>query len=301
MYGEHPSFDDHLPGPVMSFPRPKALLTDVFGTVVDWRSSVTNHLQQVCAETLSLDRAASLSSKTREIASGFDWPTFAQAWRVAYVHFCHSFTPVPAGSLGFKSIDKHFRDSLEALLKEYDLGELWSKEEMDDISRIWHKLAPWPDSAPGLTKLNDLGFVTATLSNGNTKLLTDLANFGKLPYARILGAEDFGAYKPHEKVYRGAAEMLEAKAEECALLAAHLGDLEAARRCGFRTVYIERENEEGWSKEKAEAARREGWVDMSVSVGEGGFEEVARRFGVESGKDQVKAREIEESDRRMPP
>ena len=271
----------------MSFPRPKALLTDVFGTVVDWRGSVTNHLQQSCAETLSSSgRATTLSSKTREVASGFDWPAFAQAWRVTYFHFCHSYTPVPPGSPGFKSVGKHFRDSLEALLKENGLGELWSKEEMDDISRIWHKLAPWPDSAPGLKKLNNLGFVTATLSNGNTQLLTDLANFGKLPYARILGAEDFGAYKPHERVYRGAAEKLELKTEECALLAAHLGDLEAAKRCGYRTVYIGRENEEGWNKEKAEAARRERWVDMWVNLGEGGFEEVARRFeGLDSGND----------------
>ena len=167
---------------------------------------------------------------------------------------------------------------MESLLKEKGLGELWSSKELDEISRIWHKLAPWPDSASGLKKLNELGFVTATLSNGNTQLLTDLAEFGKLPYARILGAEDFGAYKPHEKVYRGAAEKLGVRTDECALLAAHLGDLEAAKGCGYRTVYIERENEEAWSKEKVEAAKQEGWVDMWVKLGEGGFEEVAREI-----------------------
>ena len=262
----------------MSFPRPKALLTDVFGTVVDWRGSVTTHLQQSCTDTLLSGRAVTLSSKTRQTASSFDWPAFAQAWRVAYFHFCHSYIPVPAGSPGFKSIDKHFRDSLESLLQENGLGELWSSEEMDDISTIWHKLAPWPDSAPGLMKLNGLGFVTATLSNGNTQLLTDLAQFGELPYAEILGAEDFGAYKPHEKVYRGAAKKLGLKTEDCALLAAHLGDLEAARTCGYRTVYIERQQEEAWSGEKVEAARGEGWVDMWVKLGEGGFEEVAALF-----------------------
>lgn len=280
----------------MSFPRPKALLTDVFGTVVDWRGSVTTHLEQSCNETLSSSRAVTLSSTTRNTALWFDWPAFAQAWRVAYFHFCRSYTPVPAGSPGFKSIDKHFRDSLEALLKEKGLGELWSSEEMDEISRIWHKLAPWPDSASGLKKLNELGFVTATLSNGNTQLLTDLAEFGKLPYARILGAEDFGAYKPHEKVYRGAAEMLGVRTDECALLAAHLGDLEAARGCGYRTVYIERENEEGWSEEKVETAKQERWVDMWVKLGEGGFEEVARRFEkMENGMDQVKKRVVEQN------
>ena len=280
----------------MAFPHPKALLTDVFGTVVDWRGSVTSHLQQSCNDTLSSGRAVTISSKTRQTASSFDWPAFAQAWRVSYFHFCRSYTPVSAGSPGFQSIDKHFRDSFESLLKESGLEELWSSEEMDDLSMIWHNLEPWPDSAAGLGKLIKLGFVTSTLSNGNTQLLTDLAVYGKLPYARILGAEDFGAYKPHEKVYRGAAEKLGVKTEECALLAAHLGDLEAAKGCGYKTVYIEREDEEGWSKEKAEAAKREGWVDMWVGFGEGGFEEVARRFEqADSEKDQVKEREIEQS------
>src|SRR3984957_4317119 len=125
----------------MSFPRPKALLTDVFGPVGDWRGSVTTHLEQSCNEPLSSGRAVTLSSTTQRTASSFDWPAFAQAWRVAYFRFCHSYTPVPTGSQGFKSIDKHFRDSLESLLKEKGLGELWSSKEMDEISRIWHKLA----------------------------------------------------------------------------------------------------------------------------------------------------------------
>lgn len=267
----------------MSFLRPKALLTDVFGTVVDWRDTVTAHLQQSCANTLSSSSsrgAPTLSSKTRETASSFDWPAFAQAWHVSYFQFCHSYTPVPAGSPGFKSVDRHFRDALEALLQEHGLGELWLREEMDEIALIWHRLAPWPDSALGLARLNELGFVTATLSNGNTQLLTDLAQFGKLPYQRILSAEDFGAYKPHEKVYRGAAERLGVETGQCALIAAHLGDLEAAKRkCGYTTIYIERgEEEESWEQEKVEAAKRDGWVDIWVKVGEGGFEEVARQL-----------------------
>jgi hypothetical protein len=86
------------------------------------------------------------------------------------------------------------------------------------------------------------------------------------------------------------------RTDECALLAAHLGDLEAARGCGYRTVYIERENEEGWSEEKVETAKQERWVDMWVKLGEGGFEEVARRFEkMENGMDQVKKRVVEQN------
>lgn len=144
---------------------------------------------------------------------------------------------------------------------------------------IWHFLDPWPDSAKGLGMLNDK-FETATLSNGNTSLLSDLAKHGSLPYKHILSAEDFKAYKPHADVYNGAAKKLGVQSSECALIAAHLGDLHAARhKCGYQTIYIERSQEETWSQEKIEEARNAGWVDMWLKEDEGGFEEVARRFG----------------------
>lgn len=266
---------------------PKALLTDVFGTVVDWRSSVETHLSHRSQSTLSSDRAASLSSSVRQTASHFDWPAFAQSWRETYFHFTRTYTPVPSGDKNFKSVDQHYRDSLETLLDQHGLDGLWTLEEMDEISLIWHKLVPWDDSASGLGRLNEMGFVTATLSNGNTRLLQDLADFGRLPYKRVLGAEDFGAYKPHEKVYRGAAEKLGLDVGQCALVAAHLGDLKAARGCGYQTVYIERKQEEAWAKEEIEKARRDGWVDMWVEMGKGGFEEVARRFGQGDSRKEV--------------
>lgn len=108
-------------------------------------------------------------------------------------------------------------------------------------------------------------------------LLEDLAKHGGLPYKEILSAEDFGCYKPHRDVYLGAARKLGLEPGECALVAAHLGDLEAARGCGFQTIYIERKEEEAWKGERVEASRE--WVDMWVGVDEGGFEEVARRLG----------------------
>lgn len=112
--------------------------------------------------------------------------------------------------------------------------------------------------------------------------MADLAEYGKLPYTQIISAEDFKAYKPHKDVYLGAARKLGLEPGECALVAAHLGDLNAAKGCGYQTVYVEREQEEGWGKDEVEAARE--WVDMWVGVGEGGFEEMARRLGEGRGK-----------------
>lgn len=123
-----------------------------------------------------------------------------------------------------------------------------------------------------------MGLVTATLSSGNRSLLADLDRFGGLGFARLMSAEDFKAYKPDPKTYLGAAEMIGARPEEVAMVAAHLGDLDAARKLGSRTTYVERRQEEGWqeSEERYQAAKQ--WVDLWVGVDEGGFVEVARRL-----------------------
>ncbi|ETN37255.1 haloacid dehalogenase, type II [Cyphellophora europaea CBS 101466] len=252
---------------------PKALLTDVFGTVVDWRGTVTTHLTNAASSALN-SSAGSLPSATRAAAATVSWPAFAQEWRSSYYHFTRTYDPAKGGP--FKSVDQHHLDSLMELLDKYGIADLWAPEEVHKLSLIWHFLDPWPDSAPGLGLLNGK-FETCTLSNGNTSLLQDLATHGELPYKHIFSGEDFQAYKPHEKVYRGAAGKLGLREGECALVAAHLGDLEAARGCGYQTIYIEREQEEGWKEDKVKEAK--GWVDMWVSLGEGGFEEVARRFG----------------------
>lgn len=176
-------------------------------------------------------------------------------------------------------MDTHHLESLKKLLQDWKIGGLWTDAEVREISLMWHYLDPWPDSSAGIAVLNQK-FSTCTLSNGNVSLLSDMAKHADLPWTHIFSSEHFKAYKPSPLVYNGAAERLGLKTSECALVAAHLGDLKAARGCGYRTVYVEREREEDWSEGEVEEARREGWVDMWVSAGERGFLEVARRFGV---------------------
>jgi 2-haloacid dehalogenase len=265
---------------------PKALLTDVFGTVVDWRSTVTNYLMQQSSEALNRPDT-SLPSTLRTTAAETSWDHIAQLWRISYYKFTTTYNPAAAQenpSL-FKTVDQHHVEALHSILHDNGLEGLWTDTEIEKISLIWHFLDPWPDSSQGLGLLNQK-FETATLSNGNTALLQDLAKHGNLPYKHFCSGEDFGAYKPHPSVYLGAAKKLDVPPEECALIAAHLGDLKAARGCGYQTIYIEREQEEGWKPQMIEEAKKDGWVDMWVKLGEGGFEEVARRFGCGEGKQE---------------
>jgi 2-haloacid dehalogenase len=256
---------------------PRALAFDVFGTVVDWRETVTATLMSsAAAKTSSSSRSAELPPAIRLRLSqltDLDWARFAQDWRDSYKHFVASFVP---GETPWRDIDAHHLLSLRALLESWGLAGLYTDDEVAELSLVWHALTPWADSATGLRLLNTR-FVTSTLSNGNLSLLADLAAHGGLGFARLQSAEDFHAYKPHASVYLGAAAALGMEPREVAMVAAHLKDLKAARACGYRTIYVEREGEEDW--EEYEEAR--GWVDVWVTKGEEGLVEVARRFGIE--------------------
>src|SRR5207247_2882931 len=202
----------------------KALVFDTFGTVVDWRSSI-------------IEEGPALA-KSKNI--NVDWALFADRWRAAYAP---SMDRVRKGELPWTKLDDLHRMSLEALLKEFKIEGL-SEAEKDHWNKVWHRLKPWPDSVAGLTRLKKK-FIIAPLSNGNVALLTDMAKHSGLPWDLILGAESARHYKPDREVYLSAAEFLGLKTEEGMMVAAHVGDLGAARNLGLRTGFIHRPNEYG--------------------------------------------------------
>lgn len=179
-------------------------------------------------------------------------------------------------------MDDHHLDSLRALLRQHGISALWPDEQVVQISRIWHHLDGWPDSSRGLAALRNQGVIICTLSNGNVELLADMAAHADLPWTHLFSAEKFGAYKPHPSVYTSACKELGLAPGRCAMVAAHLADLEAAKDCGLQTIYIERAQEETWPVGKIEGAKSKGWVDMWVGIRDdsvgGGILEVARNL-----------------------
>lgn len=257
----------------------KALLFDVFGTASDWRGTVPQALRESCSATLN-SSSASIPSTARLTASSMTndhWAQFAQEWRSSYYHFCATHDPQPE----FISVDEHHRQSLAELLEKWGLYGLWDEDEILHMSRIWHFLRAWPDAPAGINRLNTQ-FLTATLSNGNLSLLSDLVRTGPLPFQRIISAEEFKAYKPNPLVYEGGAKTLDLIPSECALVAAHLGDLQAAKKCGYKAFYIERPGEESWSKTEVEKAKANAWVDVWIKADEKGFLALAEKLGITS-------------------
>lgn len=206
------------------------------------------------------------------------WGLFAQQWRDGYKMFTRALAEDP--SIPWVSVDEHHLTSLKELMVEWKIEGLWTDEELRGLSLIWHHLEPWEDSALGVALLNRL-FYTCTLSNGNISLLSDLRTFSDIPFTHLFSAEMFGTYKPAPNVYLGAARKLDLPPDQCAMVAAHLNDLKAAKQLGFQTIYVERAGEEDWGVGDIERAKIDGWVDIWVVEGSKGFITAAERLGID--------------------
>ena len=202
----------------------KALTFDVFGTVVDWRSSIIRD-----GEALGRDKGLSV-----------DWAKFADTWRSLYQP---NLSRVRNGELPWTKLDVLHRMSLDRLLVDFGIAGL-SEAEIDHLNRAWHRLVPWPDAVPGLTRLRRR-FILATCSNGNVALMVNMARRAGLPWDAILGAETARHYKPQPEAYLITADMLGLRPEHCMMVAAHNGDLGAAAGCGLRTAFVPRPTEHG--------------------------------------------------------
>jgi len=207
-----------------------------------------------------------------------EWGSFAQGWRNTYKEFTRKIAN--DSTLPVKTVDQHHLDSLNELLALWELESLWNPQELRAISLIWHHLQPWGEAEMGIKALNTV-FWTCTLSNGNISLLSDLKVYAKLEFTHIFSAEEFGTFKPNQTVYFGAAEKLKISPSECVMVAAHLGDLQAAKSCGFQTIYVERPLEEDWDSARVDRAKREGFVDLWITSDEDGFVAVAEKLGID--------------------
>src|SRR5262245_55331858 len=233
-------------------PAVKALVFDVLGTVVDWRTSVTREVEEL----------------TKQKGLKVDAGKFADAWRAGYFP---SMNRVRKGELPWTKLDDLHRMVLDKILKDFGIVGL-SEAETAALNHAWHRLQPWPDVVGGLTRLKKQ-FIIAPLSNGNIALMTNLARHAGLPWDCILGAELVRHYKPDREVYQSAAVFLDLKPADVMMVAAHLGDLRAAKGVGLRTAFVPRPLEYGPGR------KPELKPDASVDVAAKDFIDLAANLG----------------------
>lgn len=203
----------------------KALVFDVFGTVVDWRTSLIDNF------TGWADRKGIKG----------DWTALVDGWRAAYMPSMDEVRKRPESD--FVILDDLQRQSIEPLAQKLGITGLTSAD-FDYLTNGWHSLNPWPDSVSGLTRLKTR-FIISPLSNGNVALLTNMAKYAGLPWDLVLSAEIFRHYKPDAEAYLGAAKILGLAPGQVMMVAAHNNDLAAAQALGLKTAFVPRVTEYG--------------------------------------------------------
>jgi 2-haloacid dehalogenase len=227
----------------------RALVFDVFGTVVDWRTGIAS---------------VAGSFLTHCGRGDIDPFTFADAWRRRYQPAMEA---VRSGERGFVRLDVLHRENLEAVLRDFGIDPAQVPgDRLADLNLAWHRLDPWPDVVSGLHRLKKR-FLIAPLSNGNIILLANMAKRAELPWDAILGAEPVQAYKPAPEAYLRTLDILAMRPEEVCMVAAHNGDLAAARSCGLRTAFVPRPSEHG-PGQTSDLHPAEDWDVVATGFGE---------------------------------
>lgn len=239
-----------MQGMPTSTPPLRALVFDVFGTLVDWHGSIRREV------------AAILGPRVPDPAQ------FAIDWRAQYQP---SMQRVRSGELPFCKLDALHRINLDQVLADRSLHDV-DEATRTQLNLAWHRLDAWPDVAPGLRRLRER-FRIAPCSNGNITLMVDLARRNGLPWDAILGAEIARDYKPKPVVYLSAAAAFDCEPAEVLMVAAHSSDLAAAAACGLRTAHIARPDEHGPGQGESRAS-------VPVDFQAQGLEDLARHFGL---------------------
>ncbi len=202
----------------MSLENITAVMFDTYGTVVDWRTTVI-------AEARALGE--------RKGIDGVDWEAFTDAWKATYRPYMDQ---VIGGERPWAPNDALHRIRLDEIVGEFGIEGL-SEQDLSDLNRAWHRLAPWPDSLPGLRRIKPKVPI-GSFSNGNLLLLANMARHSDIPWDFILSSDLFRRYKPEPEFYLGAIELLGGEAERILLVAAHNYDLAQARKHGMKTAFV---------------------------------------------------------------
>jgi 2-haloacid dehalogenase len=229
----------------------KALVFDVFGTVVDWRNGVAREAQAIL----------------KPLGYSLDWLAFADAWRAQYQP---GMDEVRAGKIPFVKLDVIHHRMLERIVPQFGLEKV-DRNVLDELTLAWHRLDAWKDVGPGFARLRRR-FIMAPCSNGNISIMVDIARRNDIRWDAILGSEIAGDFKPKPRVYLAAAEALNIKPSECMMTAAHSGDLASAAANGLRTAHVARPGENGPGT--GETAPR-----VPVDVAASNFEDLADKLG----------------------
>jgi len=231
--------------------RPAALIFDVFGTLVDWRSAIARQV------------AAAFAAKGQDI----DAFAFADLWRANYDP---AMAPIREDIRDYTPLDNLHFETLAYVLAEFDAHRLFNFAEHSQLSRAWEHLDPWPDVGPALAELRQRALL-APCSNGSIALMSRLARHAGFHWDCILGADIARNYKPHPSVYLASCATLRLHPEQVMMVACHNSDLTGAAACGLQTAFFARPTEHGPIHEtgrQSDLAPTHSWTVIADDLGD---------------------------------
>ncbi|KAJ9099289.1 hypothetical protein QFC21_004170 [Naganishia friedmannii] len=245
------------------------LFFDVFGTVVDWKSHMSESMLRVAK------RAEPELAKKNPDSKDEIWQDRVQQWRNGFMKQAKANAEKNHREQG--GMDEGHRQLLDSLLDEWKVSQAWDDQARTELVKEWHKLQGWPDSAEGLKRLHDR-FILCTLTNGDTAVMINMCRGAGLVVDSHIGGDSIQTYKPDPAMYKQGIRLSRLPAEKIAMVAAHGYDLDAAKSHGMKTIYINRSTEDLSDPITRNSAK--GRFDAFIDVDEGGLLTLAKKFGL---------------------
>ena len=204
-----PPFD---PGPI------RAITFDLYGTLLDLEATF----------------APAFAGFLQERSLGHDAAELVRTWEWVYLHEGMVDTFLGGPRTPFEQLR---RTTLSQLFSR--LGIDHSRDDIEEL--LANRVTPtlFPDVAESLAAMRDR-YTLSVLSNGDLAVLERIVSTLNIPVHRTISVEQAGCYKPDQRVYRKAIELLGEDAGNVLHVAAHAWDIRAARVAGMRGAYIDR-------------------------------------------------------------
>ena len=200
----------------------KALTFDTGGTVLDWHSGFKKGFQEISDKfSLSLncqELANELRRKSLKIVTNQE--------KKSLINF-----------------DEAHRIALEELLLENSIN-LNDENKKYLYYFIPSKLNVWSDFLEPFNMLKNK-YVCVSFTLLSNRLVYENSKRNNIYWDLILSCESLEVYKPDLEAYKKTAKLLQLDPSECVMVACHSFDLNAAKKVGFRTIFVKRNKEWG--------------------------------------------------------
>ncbi len=238
--------------------RIKVLTFDTGGTVLDWHSGFRDALKRT-GEKYGLTK---------------DWADLANKLRKKSMN---AMLQLGENSDPEYNFDGAHRFCLEEVLREEGVTD-FSDADMHFIAyETPHSFNCWADFPDALERLRKK-FLVCSFTILSYRLIMDSARHNQLSWDAVFSCEGIGKYKMLAEPYERVAFFLQVNPENCLMVAAHPWDLNAAKKSGYSTAFVERPSE--WGGEKAPWAKSDTITPDSYDIVVKDFSKLADTLGV---------------------